>query len=114
MVGINIILKPNPKQSTVPATKKKTNSIPDETWTVWRSLTGACSSMGFPRGHRLLQTSTYYGMGVLHGLQVDLCTPVNLCGLQEHNCFTMGYRGISTLAPGTPPPPPSSLTLVSA
>lgn len=62
--------------------------------------------------------STCSGMGLLYELQVDLCTPMVLHGLQGHSCFTMvcimGCRRIAALAPGAPrPPPPSALTLVS-
>ena len=47
---------------------------------------------------------------VLHGLQVDICSTVDLHGLQGTTCITMvfttGCRGISALVPGAPPPPP--------
>ena len=53
--------------------------------------------MGFPRGHSLLGASTCSGMGSsLPGLQVDICSTVDLHGLQGDS---LG---------------PSSLTLVSA
>ncbi|KAK4827202.1 hypothetical protein QYF61_015230 [Mycteria americana] len=53
--------------------------------------------------------------GVLHGLQVDIFSTMDLHGLQGTAClsmvFTTGFRGLSALAPGAPPPPPSSPTL---
>jgi len=55
--------------------------------------------------------------GVFHKLQVDVCSTVDLRGLQGTACLTviiMGCRGISAPAPGAPHPPPSALTLVSA
>lgn len=56
--------------------------------------------------------------GVLHKLQEALCSSMDLAGLQGHRCLTMvctlGCRGVSGLAPGAPPAPPSVLTWVSA
>jgi len=47
--------------------------------------------------------------GVVHGLQVDICSTVDLHGCRGTACLTMvfsaGCRGISGLAPGAPPPP---------
>ncbi|KAM9591178.1 uncharacterized protein ACIBXB_006075 [Morphnus guianensis] len=68
-------------------------------------LPGACSSVGFPRGHSLLRAPTCSGMGSSTGCRGTACLTM---------VFTMGCRGISALAHGAPPPPPSSLTLVSA
>jgi len=54
----------------------------------------------------------------IHGLQVEICSAVDLHELQGHSLphlvFSMGCRGISAPACGAHPPPPSSLTLVSA
>ena len=65
------------------------------------------------------QASTCSSVGLLCGLQVDLCIHgSSIHGLQGHSCFTMvctmGCRGIPAPAPGAPPVPPSALTLVSA
>jgi len=55
--------------------------------------------------------------GVLHGCNVDICSDMVLMGCRQATCFTIffikGCRGTSALALGAPPPPPS-LTLVSA
>ncbi|KAM9590835.1 uncharacterized protein ACIBXB_005885 [Morphnus guianensis] len=45
-------------------------------------LPGACSSAGFPRGHSLLRETHLLRRGVLHGLQVDICSTMDLHGLQ--------------------------------
>ena len=64
-----------------------------------RSLPGPCSSSGFPGVHRLLSGIPLLQCGLLQELQVDLCTHMNLHGLQGHSCFTMlcttGCRGTS-------------------
>jgi len=103
-----------------------------------------CSSMGPPWGHKpappwaplstgparsLLQhglpmvSQPRLGIlllwhGVVPGLQVGICSTVDLHGLWGTACLTMvfstGCREISALVPGAPPPPPSALTLVSA
>jgi len=57
--------------------------------------------------------------GVLHGLQVDICSTMDLRGLQgdslPHHGLLYGLQGkISVLAPEEPLCPPSRLTLVSA
>jgi len=58
--------------------------------------------------------------GPFHGLQVEICSTVDLCGLQGDNLaspwsFITGCKGrLSALTSGAPPPSPSSLTLVSA
>ena len=56
--------------------------------------------------------------GILHGLQVDICSTINLHRLQGTACptmvFTTGCWAISAQVPGAPPPLPSPLTLVSA
>ncbi|KAK4817862.1 hypothetical protein QYF61_001531 [Mycteria americana] len=56
--------------------------------------------------------------GRLDEVQVDICSTFNLHELRGTACLTMvftrGCRGISAPVPGAPPPPPSSLALVSA
>jgi len=66
-----------------------------------------------PSGIHLLQP------GVFHGLQVDICSTMDLHGLQGDSLppmvFIVGCGGkISALASGAPPLPPPSLTLASA
>jgi len=80
-----------------------------------RSLLQRGLSMGSqpPLGIHLLQHE------VLRGMHVDICSTVDIHGLQGATCLTMvfpmGCRAkISAPAPGAPPPPPSSLTLVPA
>jgi len=73
----------------------------------------ALCGLQLPSGHiHLLQH------GVLPGLQVDICSTMELFGLQGDSLpdcvFFTGYRGISAPVPGAPPSPPSSLILVSA
>ena len=81
-------------------------------------LPGACSSTGFPRGHSLLWASTCSGVGSSTGCRWISAPPWTSMGCRGTACLTMvfpmGCRGISAPAPGAPPPPPSSLTLVSA
>lgn len=100
-------------------------------------LLGACSSRGLPQsqppsGTHQLHWGVLHGLQVdacspmsfiwalgaqlpLHGLQGDLCSPVCLPGLQRHSCLTMGCtngcRGISAPAPKAPPALPTTLTL---
>jgi len=78
-----------------------------------KSCQQTCSSVGFPRGHSLLQAPP-----PAHGLQVNICSTVDLHGLQgdslPHHGLLHGLQGISVLLPGPPPPPCSLLTLVSA
>lgn len=56
-------------------------------------------------------------MDLFHGLQVDLRSTVDLCGLQGHCCFTMictmCCRGTSAPGSEAPPSPPFPLPLVS-
>lgn len=49
-----------------------------------------------------------------HGLQLDLCSTMDLHELQGAVFLPMSYRSISGLALGASPPPPSSWTLVPA
>ncbi|KAK4830930.1 hypothetical protein QYF61_014303, partial [Mycteria americana] len=80
-------------------------------------LPGACSSVGFPWGHSLLRTSTCSSVGSSTGCRVDICSTVNLHGLQgdslPHHGLHHGLQGISALVPEAPPPPPSSLTVIA-
>lgn len=58
---------------------------------VGSSLHGATglARVGFPPGHSLAWASPCSRMGLLYGLQLDLCIPINLHRLQGHSCFTM-------------------------
>lgn len=77
----------------------------------------ACSSVGFPQCHSLICASTCSSTEPWMGCRCISGSPVGLHGLQGHSCFTMicttGCRETSAPVPGAPPPPPS-LTLVSA
>jgi len=67
-------------------------------------LPGACSSMGSPRGHNLLQASTCSSVGSSMVRRGTACLTT---------VFSAGCRSISAPAPGAPPPSPFSLTFVS-
>ena len=61
-------------------------------------LPGSCSGVGFPRGHSVLRASTCSGVGSsLHGLQVDICSTVELHGLPgdslPHHGLPHGLQG---------------------
>jgi len=83
-------------------------------------LPGACSSAGFPRGHRFLQASTCSSTGSLPRATGGDLLHRGLpwaAGGQPASPWSspQGCRGkTSAPVPGSPPPPPSSLTLVSA
>ncbi|XP_049649808.1 uncharacterized protein LOC126035336 [Accipiter gentilis] len=81
-------------------------------------LPGACSSAGFPRGHSLLREPTCSGVGSSTGYRWISAPPWTSLDCRGTACltrvFTTGCRGIFAPAPGASPPPPSSLTLVSA
>jgi len=67
-----------------------------------------------PSGIPLLQP-----WGPFHGLQVEICSTVDLHGMQGTACLTMVFitscKGrVSAPTSRAPPPPPSSLTVVSA
>jgi len=70
---------------------------------------------GLPTASQLPLGIYLFGHGVLHGLQVVICSTMDLVGSRGTACLTMvfitGCRGISTLMPGAPP---SSLTLAAA
>jgi len=81
-------------------------------------LPGTCSSAGSPWGHSLLWASTCSGMGPslrCRWVSALLWASMDCRGTA---CLTMGCsmgcRRTSAPVPGAPPPPPSSLTLVSA
>lgn len=61
-----------------------------------QSLPGACPSTGLPQVHSLISGLHLLWLGLCHRLQVDLCSPVVLYGLQGDSCLTMvvtmGYR----------------------
>ena len=74
---------------------------------------------GLPTGSQRPSGIHLLRRGVLHRLQVDICSTMDLHGLQgdslPHHGLPHGLQGnLSAPAPGAPPPPPSSLTLVSA
>ncbi|KAM9590480.1 uncharacterized protein ACIBXB_005736 [Morphnus guianensis] len=81
-------------------------------------LPGACSSAGFPRGHSPLREPTCSGVGSSTGCRWISAPPWTSMDCRGTACLTMvfttGCRGISAPVPGASPPPPSSLTLVSA
>ena len=81
-------------------------------------LPGACSSAGSPWGHSLLQTSTCSGTGSSMCCRWTSAPRWTSMGCRGTACLTMvfitGCRAITVPAPGASPPPPSSLTLVSA
>ena len=69
---------------------------------------------GLPMGSQPPSGIHVFWHGILHRLQMDLCSTLDLHGLQGHGCLTMGCRGISALAPAVPPPSHSSLIWVFA
>ena len=74
---------------------------------------------GLPTGSQPpLDTSFCSGVGSSTGCRWISAPPWTSMGCKGTACLTMvfttGCRGISAPAPGAPPPPPSSLTLVSA
>jgi len=81
-------------------------------------LAVTCSKTGSPWGHSLLQASTCSGVRSFTGCRWMSAALWTSMGCRRTACltmvFTMGCRRSSALAPGAPPPPPSSLTLVSA
>jgi len=80
-------------------------------------LPGACCSMGSPWGHCLLLVSTCCCVGSSTGRRWISAPPWISMGCRVTagltTVFSMNCRGISALAPGVPPTPPSPLTLVS-
>ena len=71
---------------------------------------------GLPAGSQPPLSIHLLWCGVLHGMQVDICSTMDLHGLQGHSLPHHGllHRRNSALVPGTPSPPPSSLIFVSA
>ena len=99
-----------------------------------QALPGPCPSLGFPRGSQPPLGTHLLRRGVLHGLQVGICSTMDPHGLQAGICstmdphglqvgicstmdphglrgtacptvgFTTGCRGISAPAPGAPLP----------
>ena len=107
-----------PHRVTSPASKPALAWAPPSTGP--QVLPGACSSVGFPWGHSLLQvhpSALVWGPPQAAGGISPPPHPSSM-GCRGTACFTMvvspGCKGISALAPGAPPPPPSALTLVSA
>jgi len=81
-------------------------------------LPQACSSVGFPQVHSILQASTCSSMGSSPGCRWVSAPLWTSTGSSRTAClamvFSTGCRGISAPAPGAPPPPPSAQTLMSA
>lgn len=77
---------------------------------------GACCCTVFPWSHSLLSGIHLLKQGVLHGLQVDICSPVDFHGFHRGSCLTRSVPWAAGESPllRAPPPPPSPLTLVSA
>ena len=77
-----------------------------------------CSRVGSPRSNSLLQASTCSSVGYSMGCRWVSAPLWILMGCRGTACLTTvistGCRGTSDLAPGAPPPPPSSLTLMPA
>lgn len=99
-----------------------------------KSFRTDCSYVCFPQGHRswqgLAPVQALYRLptpsgctnllhcGVLQGLQVNICSTLNLYGLHgdslPHHGLHMGCRAISAAAPGVSLLTPFSVTLVPA
>jgi len=106
----------------VPHEVTSTASKPAPAWATLSTgpqvLAGACSSMGSPQGHSLLWAHPPAQHRVPStGYRWISAPPWTSIGCRGTACLTMvfstGCRGISVLAPGAPPSPPS-LALVSA
>ena len=71
--------------------------------------------MGFPRGHSLLWAPTCSSVGSSPGCRWRSAPLWTSLGCRGTACLTMvfptGCRGTYATAPGSSPPPPSSLTL---
>lgn len=97
-------------------------SKPDSAWIHvflhdHRSCREPESSVGFTQDCSFLLVHLHPSQ-VLHRLQMNLCSTMDLHRLKGHSCLTtvctMGCREISAPLPGAPDPPPSPATLVSA
>jgi len=81
-----------------------------------KSCQQTCSNMGFPQSHSLFWASTCSGTASFTGCRWISVPTWTSMGCRHTAClaFSMGCRGIAASVPGAPPPPTSSLTLVSA
>jgi len=108
------VLQEQPAPAWIPHGVTSPASKPAPAWaplsTGPQVLPGACSSVGSPRGHSLLQASPGSGMGSSPGCGWGSAPPWTSLGCRGTACLTMvcstGCRGTSALAPGAPPPPP--------
>lgn len=76
-----------------------------------QALPGACSRVGFPWGHSLLQASTWSSVGSSKGCRWSSTPPWTSMGCKRTASLTRVctriWKGISALVPGAPPPPTS-------
>jgi len=82
-------------------------------------LPGACSYTGFPQGHILLRASACSSVRSSTSCRWTSAPPWTAMGCRGTVCLTMVLHyemqgKVATPASRAPPPPPSSLTLVSA
>ena len=100
-----------PHGVTSPASKPAPAWPPLSTGPRGHGSTGPARSLlqhGLPTGSQHPSGIHLLRRGVLHGLQVDICSTVDLHGLQgdslPHHGLHHGCRGISAPAPGASPP----------